>query len=521
MAAASPAAASAVCTPPGVTARQCFAHDFAGRMSAAYTVQTSTACSGTAATGAVGSGLAGAYNLSYAFNGTGNRTTETDRTALRAWTSAYPAAGSSVTASGEGPGIGGPHAPTTITSAPVTVNGATGTGPTLTFSYAYDAAGNMVRRPVDIDSTASHAHRHVQALAYNAEGRLDTLAVHDTTATSGTVQPATPTTGASSTLRGWAEFDYGPSGQRLLRVQDPGATSSVPAGASAQRETTLTIGDTELTVRPARTALPSGTTGAGETEVVARRSVAAGLATVVREAVTRNGALVEAPRLRVSGSDHNGTATVQIDARDVTQTPTPTTGTDPHRGGNGLAAPEVTYRFTDPYGDPLDTRPAGTTGTGNGALGGHLSGQPPAGSPGSLPGRSGLAPDNTTPGWVGETGFVGGTIDLLSGLTQIGYRAYDPQAGLFTATDPVVDTANHRQLAGTYGYGAAAPATWSDPTGLEPYPHHKPGVGFNDSNKTYPPYGGKTPSSKKPPPSPSPTSVDKGSGYSGPSHSAG
>ncbi|WP_432181382.1 polymorphic toxin-type HINT domain-containing protein [Streptomyces sp. NBC_00063] len=66
--------------------------------------------------------------------------------------------------------------------------------------------------------------------------------------------------------------------------------------------------------------------------------------------------------------------------------------------------------------------------------------------------------------WPGEKGFVGGTEDETTGLTHLGAREYDPQAGRFISVDPVMDLADPQQING-YSYSSNNPVNQSDPTG--------------------------------------------------------
>ncbi|MCP3819959.1 sugar-binding protein [Streptomyces sp. A3M-1-3] len=70
-----------------------------------------------------------------------------------------------------------------------------------------------------------------------------------------------------------------------------------------------------------------------------------------------------------------------------------------------------------------------------------------------------------TGSWPGEKGFVGGTIDASTGLTQIGARQYDSYLGKFISPDPVVDHNDPQQL-NAYAYAHNRPVSSSDPTGL-------------------------------------------------------
>lgn len=67
--------------------------------------------------------------------------------------------------------------------------------------------------------------------------------------------------------------------------------------------------------------------------------------------------------------------------------------------------------------------------------------------------------------WGGDKGFVGGTIEPATQLTQLGAREYDPVTGRFISPDPVVNPDNPQQING-YSYAENNPATSSDPTGL-------------------------------------------------------
>ncbi|MFJ9554353.1 RHS repeat-associated core domain-containing protein [Nocardiopsis sp. NPDC101807] len=67
--------------------------------------------------------------------------------------------------------------------------------------------------------------------------------------------------------------------------------------------------------------------------------------------------------------------------------------------------------------------------------------------------------------WPSDRGFVDGTIDASTGLTQIGARAYDSGLGRFISVDPIMDVADHQQMHG-YVYANNNPVTYTDPDGL-------------------------------------------------------
>jgi RHS repeat-associated protein len=90
----------------------------------------------------------------------------------------------------------------------------------------------------------------------------------------------------------------------------------------------------------------------------------------------------------------------------------------------------TTTRYFDPYGNPLTATPST---------------------------------------WPGTRGFVGGTADVATGLTNIGAREYNPGTGSFITTDPILKPYNPQDL-NPYAYAGDTPATASDPTGLGPPP---------------------------------------------------
>jgi RHS repeat-associated protein len=91
----------------------------------------------------------------------------------------------------------------------------------------------------------------------------------------------------------------------------------------------------------------------------------------------------------------------------------------------------VTRRYYDPYGNPRGTAPA------------------------SFP--------------AGQKGFVGGTNDTATGLTNLGAREYQPALGSFLSTDSILDPAVPQDL-NPYSYAKGNPATLSDPTGTSAGP---------------------------------------------------
>ncbi|WP_208022616.1 RHS repeat-associated core domain-containing protein [Desulfonema ishimotonii] len=60
-------------------------------------------------------------------------------------------------------------------------------------------------------------------------------------------------------------------------------------------------------------------------------------------------------------------------------------------------------------------------------------------------------------------GFAGGLYDEDTGLIRFGYRDYDPNAGRWTAKDPIGFAGGDTDL---YGYCLGDPVNWVDPKGL-------------------------------------------------------
>ncbi|WP_244888845.1 polymorphic toxin-type HINT domain-containing protein [Streptomyces purpureus] len=83
-----------------------------------------------------------------------------------------------------------------------------------------------------------------------------------------------------------------------------------------------------------------------------------------------------------------------------------------------------------------------------------------------------------TGNWPGQKGFVGGTIDESTGLTNIGARQYDSYLGKFISVDPLIDVTSPQQM-NAYAYANNTPVTLSDPTGLKPDDCAQPGASCN------------------------------------------
>ncbi len=78
-----------------------------------------------------------------------------------------------------------------------------------------------------------------------------------------------------------------------------------------------------------------------------------------------------------------------------------------------------------------------------------------------------LANIPSTAAWPGNRGYVGGTTDTATGLTNLGAREYNPARQTFISPDSIISYYNPQDL-DPYTYAYDNPATNSDPTGLSP-----------------------------------------------------
>ncbi len=79
----------------------------------------------------------------------------------------------------------------------------------------------------------------------------------------------------------------------------------------------------------------------------------------------------------------------------------------------------------------------------------------------------GMSRTASPPVWSSPHGYLNAPTSTLSGLTQLGARAYDTSIGKFLSVDPVLSPSNPQQNNG-YTYSSNNPVTMSDPSGLCP-----------------------------------------------------
>jgi RHS repeat-associated protein len=82
-------------------------------------------------------------------------------------------------------------------------------------------------------------------------------------------------------------------------------------------------------------------------------------------------------------------------------------------------------------------------------------------------------------GWPGDQGYIGGATDPTTTLEDLGAREYDPALGRFLSSDPVLETADPKEMGG-YAYAGNNPVTHSDPSGKMLY-DDVTGLGFGNA----------------------------------------
>jgi RHS repeat-associated protein len=322
-------------------------------------------------------------------------------------------------------------------------------------AYGYDAAGNVTK--IADTPPAANAPSQVQCLRYDYLRRLTDA----WTATDGcAAAPSTAVVGGAAPY--WSTYGYDLTGNRTSEVQHgaSGDTTRVyayPAAGQAQPHTvrsvaqsgpagarTDTYGYDAMGNTTARTVngagqvldwtsegyLASVTQGSAVTaylydangERLLRRDPSAVTLTIGATEVRLDKAtgIVRATRYY---TDETGTVAVRTYDNRLTWT----LGDQHQTAELAIDATSLTvrHRYLTPFGTPVGT---------------------------AVP-------------WTGERGFVNGTMDVFTGLTQLGARLYDPALGRFLSSDPVVDMRDPQQLNG-YSYAGSNPATFEDADGL-------------------------------------------------------
>ncbi|MEU6849118.1 RHS repeat-associated core domain-containing protein [Actinacidiphila alni] len=146
----------------------------------------------------------------------------------------------------------------------------------------------------------------------------------------------------------------------------------------------------------------------------------------------------------------NSAGTATADTRYYTVTGAPTAVRTATTGTTGTTTTKLHFQAADPHGTATTDITADNTSVTRRAY-------------------TPFGQDRTTGGnpttWPGDQGYVGGTPDPITGLTNLGAREYDPTLGRFLSVDPILDTTDIQSLNG-YAYADNTPVDSADPTGL-------------------------------------------------------
>ncbi|MEU9131813.1 polymorphic toxin-type HINT domain-containing protein [Kitasatospora sp. NPDC048540] len=375
------------------------------------------------------------------------------------------------------------------------------TGAVQQTTYAYDPSGRLTAIRDIPDNTP--ASTDLQCFGYDYLGRLTdtwsdtgtlTLAAQPTVGNRGTCTNTSPTSGAQApkktTVGGpapyWQTYTYDLTGNRTSRVQHD-------TGGDTAKDTTTTQTFPTAGSKNTPTNAPNSGGGTGGPHALT------GSTTTGPAGSLGATAQYDAMGNTTAVTDTSGTATLTWDGEDklasYTKTGSPGTTTYLYDAdGNQLIRRNPGKTTINLGGDEL------TYDTSTKALTGTRSYQIPAGltlvrqggkstyQVNDHHGTGNLSLDATTltetrrptdpfgnprgtqpaPGtWAGDKGFVGGTKDDTTGLTNLGARQYQPTTGRFLNPDPLLVETDPQQWNG-YAYSNNNPVNLSDPSGLRP-----------------------------------------------------
>ncbi len=339
-------------------------------------------------------------------------------------------------------------------------------------TYAYDPAGNVTRIRDDRDDASTVDD---QCFRYDYLRRLtDAWTATDACAAA----PGTATVGGAAPY--WQTFTYDVAGNRRTEVRhgataagDVTRTYAYPAAGGAQPHTLSSVVTTGASSRTdtygydaaGDTTNRSGQTLEWDAEGKLAKATVGGASTSF---------LYDADGGRLLRRDPTST-TLYLDDQEITL----------NRAAGSLSG----VRFYDVPGATVERSSTGTVsylladanGTNEvsvdaGTLGYTRRDTAPFG------GIRGTAPAS----WPDDKGFVGGTADPTTGLTQLGARMYDPDTGRFISVDPVLDPTDPQQVNG-YAYADNNPVSMTDPDGtwaILPGGHYCDGCGgYNHAPK--------------------------------------
>jgi RHS repeat-associated protein len=307
-------------------------------------------------------------------------------------------------------------------------------GPAQAQCFQYDYLGRLVQawsQGASCTSTSTPsataesgaAAPYWDTYTYNAIGNLTSLA---STGTDGTVTTTTetyPATGAAQphaptqqTVSGGAtgatSYSYDAAGQltsesgstsESLAWADDGELASITSPATATSPTSSYLYDSDGNLLIEKD--PGQTTLFLADEEIVLNTAANTMSGTRYYTIggSTMAARTSAGSVQYLVGDQQGTSSVAIDS----------------------ATLAVTRRYYDPYGNELGPEPAS---------------------------------------WPGVKGFIGGTQDTATGLTNLGAREYNPASAQFISPDPLIDPSDPQDL-NPYAYAGDSPATDSDPSG--------------------------------------------------------
>ncbi len=336
-------------------------------------------------------------------------------------------------------------------------------GTEIDLNYTYDPAGNVTSVSDAPTTTAVASHKERQCFTYDGMRRLTDGWSTTAAACQAAGSVSQAVVGGPSPF--WQQFAYDAVGNRTQKVvrTAAGATTTVnsfgPATAGPHRRV------------QAQTTSPSGVVtttgfafdGAGNqtsTMVGANQKTlgwdAEGELTSVTGGGTNDSNVFDASGNRLIRSDASGSTVYLPGGTEVTVSPTNVVSvvrwysfggkTVAYRTGAGSA--KQFSVFTDHQGSPV-----GSILNTNWAGGITRTRTDPFG-----------AARSTVTSTAGH-GFLAAPVDT-TGLVSLGARYYDPDAGRFVSTDPVLSPLNTAQF-NAYDYAGSNPLTWSDASGMD------------------------------------------------------
>jgi RHS repeat-associated protein len=343
------------------------------------------------------------------------------------------------------------------------------TTPEINTSYTYNAAGQLTSA-ADVPDPANPSRTDRQCFQYDPLGRLKEAWSNGATSCAAT--PSYIASGAAPYWTSWTHTDgnrrtsetvHAPlaTNNTVATYTYPAVTASAPTPVHGPSKVTRKVG-TATAVEHALTYDNAGRTRTSPLDwsTASLTYDAEGrLKSVTRAGKTSPANVYDADGNLLVKGEVNGTKTLMLGDTQVTYTPS-----------TGAKTTRRLYSFD---GQIVAIR------TGTGIAGLYYTPPGPQGSAAQQVNASTQAVSKRyyTPygddrksftGWQSLGGFLaatGATTDVLSNLTHLGARDYDPNLGRFLTPDPLLAPSDPSQLP-AYQYGGNDPLNHSDPTGL-------------------------------------------------------